>query len=71
MSASGRVSGNWKTPTGRRATTAPRAGEAAQRGPDGKPLAETMRTTIAGTATAPEPEPVGTPQPMRPKNGPE
>ncbi len=28
--------------------------EAAKRGPDGKPIAETMRATIAGTATAPE-----------------
>ncbi len=29
--------------------------EAAKRGPNGKPLAEMMRTTITGTATAPEP----------------
>jgi hypothetical protein len=28
--------------------------EAATRGPSGKPLAEMMRTTIEGTATAPE-----------------
>ncbi len=29
--------------------------EAAKRGPDGKPFAQTMRDTIEGTATAPEP----------------
>jgi hypothetical protein len=42
--------------------------EAARRGPDGKPLRETMRGMIQGTATAPEP--AGTPRSTRPKSEP-
>ena len=34
---------------------AQRSKEAARRGPDGKPLEEMARTTIEGTAVAPEP----------------
>jgi hypothetical protein len=42
--------------------------EAARRGPDGKPLRETMRGMILGTASAPEP--AGMPRSTRPKSEP-
>jgi hypothetical protein len=42
--------------------------EAARRGPDGKPLRETMREMIEGTATAPRPAPLRQPLPPKGSN---